>query len=137
MDATTRLLQALFSNVPGLVVDRAQFIDAQFVVALRTTAPVAPCPLCQEPSVHIHSRYQRTLLDLPWGGHPVRISLRVRKFFCPNASCPQAIFTERLPALVAPSARMTTRRADVLRAVAFALGGEAGARFAAQIGISA
>jgi hypothetical protein len=37
------------------------------------------------------------------------LSLEVRKFFCRTASCPRKIFTERLPDLVQPSARMTNR----------------------------
>jgi hypothetical protein len=40
------------------------------------------------------------------------------------------IFTERLPDLVAPSARKTHRLTTVLRAIGIALGGQAGARLA-------
>ncbi|MDP9352879.1 MAG: transposase family protein [Chloroflexota bacterium] len=29
-----------------------------------------------------HSVYTRTLADLPWGGVPVRLRVRTRKFFC-------------------------------------------------------
>ena len=43
------------------------------------------------------------------------------------------IFTERLPDLVAPSARNTDRLITVLRAIGVALGGNAGARLAAQL----
>ncbi|GHP00273.1 hypothetical protein KSF_103200 [Reticulibacter mediterranei] len=31
-----------------------------------TTAPTAPCPVCQFPSNRVHSRYQRIAADLPW-----------------------------------------------------------------------
>ena len=42
--------------------------------------------------------------------------------------CAQRIFTERLPQVVAPYGRSTTRLVEVLRLLAFVLGGEAGAR---------
>jgi transposase len=42
----------------------------------------AACPLCNQPSRAIHSRYDRTIADLPWASMPVRLSVHVRKFFC-------------------------------------------------------
>jgi transposase len=66
----------------------------------------------------------------------VRLILRVRKFFCRTPSCVRRIFTERLPGIVAPWARTTERLTMLLRAIAFALGGEAGARLAKRIGVS-
>jgi transposase len=59
----------------------------------------------------------------------------VRKFVCRNPSCARRIFTERLPDLTAPYARSTTRLAAVLRAIGIALGGKAGARLAARLGL--
>jgi len=101
------------------------------VVSTKTTT--APCPLCQRSSGRRHSRYQRTLADLPWSQHRVRLLLTVRKFFCDVAPCARRIFTERLPGVVAPYARRTTRLTDILRLLAFALGGEAGARLVEQM----
>jgi transposase len=66
----------------------------------------------------------------------VRLILCVRKFFCRVPSCARRIFTERLPEVLAPWARTTERLAMLLRAVAFALGGEAGARLAKRIGLA-
>ncbi len=66
----------------------------------------------------------------------MRLILRVRKFFCKTPSCARRIFTERLPGVVAPCARTTERLTMLLRAIAFALGGEAGARLAKRIGVS-
>jgi hypothetical protein len=103
----------------------------------RSTAPTAACPLCQQPATRIHSHYARHPADLPWAGQAVRFVLHVRKFFCLTATCPRRIFTERLPAVVAPSARTTIRLTALLRAIAFALGGEAGARLVQQIGVAA
>jgi transposase len=46
------------------------------------------------------------------------------------------IFTERLPRLVAPYARRTARLDSVLSLLAFALGGEPGARLAGRLGMT-
>ena len=72
------------------------------------------------------------MADVPWGASAVRLQLRVRKFFCDHPTCPRQIFTERLPAVVAPWARRTLRLAQHLSALGLALGGQAGARLAAR-----
>ncbi len=66
----------------------------------------------------------------------MKLILCVRKFFCRVPYCERRIFTERLPKIVAPWARTTQRLTMLLRAVAFALGGEAGARLAKRIGLA-
>jgi transposase len=93
------------------------------------------CPSCDQPSQRVHSRYQRTLADLPWAGRQVNLHVQVRRFYCPNPTCPRTTFSERLPALVAPSARRTGRLAQEQCALGFDLGGEAGARTAQRQGM--
>jgi transposase len=128
--------RTLLPDASGLVLEDAQFVDHEMVLVLRSTVPAASCPLCQATSSSVHSHYQRAPADLPWGGHPVRLILCVRKFFCRVPSCARRIFTERLPEVLAPWARTTGRLAMLLRALAFALGGEAGARLAKRIGLA-
>jgi transposase len=127
----------LLPDASGLVLEDASFVDEEIVAVLRSAAPAASCPLCGAASSSIHSHYRRTPTDLPWASHPVRLILCVRKFFCRVPSCTRRIFTERLPEVVAPWARTTQRLTVLLRAIAFALGGEAGARLARRIGLSA
>lgn len=67
----------------------------------------------------------------------MKLSLKVRRFRCPEPCCPRRIFAERLPAIVEPYARKTTRLREVLLLVGFALGGEAGARLAERLGMKA
>src|SRR3712207_5465826 len=123
----------LLSSTPDMRLDKVTVAQDTVRLQLTATAPHAHCPCCTVPSSSVHSRYQRRLTDLPWGVHPVRIQLTVRKFVCRNATCPRDIFTERLPDFVAPSARKTHRLITALRAVGVALGGNAGARLAARI----
>jgi hypothetical protein len=83
------------------------------LLQVTTTAQVTGCPRCAVPSSTVHSRYQRRLMDLPWGTRPVRLQLTVRKFVCRNLSCPRRIFTERVPGLVAPYARKTPHSVSI------------------------
>src|SRR5262245_48809864 len=94
-----------------------------------------PCPQCGEFSTRVHSRYTRTLADLPWQGRAIRIELRVRRFFCLAAACPRQTFAERLPEVAAVSARTTARLRETHQLIGQALGGEAGARLAAPLGL--
>jgi hypothetical protein len=64
----------------------------------------------------------------------VQLELHVRRFICSNPACQQKIFVERLPSVVAPYARRAVRLADLLTAVGFALGGEAGKRLTCSMG---
>ena len=75
----------------------------------RTSTSAARCPACGQRSARVHSRYMRTLADLPWQGVPVSVHLRVRRFFCEEVACQRAIFAERLPGVAAPYGRRTER----------------------------
>ncbi len=102
---------------------------------LRTTAPTSVCPQCHQPSSRIHSRYARHVRDLPLATVGVTIALQARRFVCRHAPCPQRIFTERLPTMVAPRLQRTHRLVDRHTTIGFALGGRAGARLAQDAGI--
>ena len=95
----------------------------------------ACCPVCGESSRRVHGRYTRTLADLPRASMPVRLRVRVRKFFCDTPSCERGIFAERLEEVAQPFARSTDRQREALEWIAFALGGEAGARLAHELGL--
>jgi transposase len=97
-------------------------------LTLRPRSRTAPCPLCGRRSGRVHSRYERTLADLPWGDHAVLIRLQARRLFCDNAGCERRIFAERLSGIAAPWARRTARLATRQTAIGLALGGAAGAR---------
>jgi transposase len=100
-----------------------------------STAVGALCPRCGIRSTRTHSRYVRHVTDLPWQGIAFRLELHVRRFFCDHAACAQQIFTERLPGMVAPSARTTLRLAHLLHQVTVALGGAAGRRLLGSMGV--
>jgi transposase len=125
----------LLPDASGLHLVRLE-ADEQFILAVvETTSPEALCPLCQCRSQNVHSRYVRVVADLPWAGWAVRLELHVRRFFCLNKECMRQIFTERLPHVVAPYARRTTRLTDLFTLIGFALGGEAGKRLVDGMGL--
>ena len=108
--------------------------DKQLTLTVSSVQRIAHCPLCQEATHRIHSRYERTLQDLPCINYTVTLLLQVRKFFCLNAGCQRRIFTERLPQVTVPWARRTCRFAACLTAIGLALGGAAGTRLSRRLG---
>ncbi|MCA1607410.1 MAG: ISL3 family transposase, partial [Acidobacteria bacterium] len=101
---------------------------------VKSIRPLATCPTCGQASKRVHSRYERSVADLPWNGAAVRLRLRSRKFFCTNDNCTRLIFTERLPRVVARYARRSVRLNEALRLIGYIAGGEAGADLAAGLG---
>src|SRR3954454_3962592 len=112
-------------------------IRSTITLTLRARRITACCPLCGRRSKRVHSRYERTLTDLPWGAYAVAIRLRARHLFCHNARCERRIFTERLPEIALPWARRTQRLNARLTASSLALGGSAGVRLGAKLGLAA
>ncbi len=129
-DARTVLPAPKLLNLIGVRAD-----GNAIILAASTSSRVALCPLCGKRSARVHSRYTRTLADLPWQGIPVTVRLRVRRFFCDHKDCNRAIFAERLPGLAAHYGRRTERLESWFTHVSFALGGEAGSRLLKDLGV--
>jgi transposase len=108
--------------------------SSAITLTLRARQRTACCPLCGRRSKRVHSRYERTLADLPWSAYAITVRFKVRRLFCDAPGCARRIFTERLPGVTVPWARRTTRLAGRLTAVGLALGGAAGARLSRALG---
>src|SRR3954470_9799866 len=137
MPTTRTLATSLLPLEHGLHLEDVTIGPDQIVATVVATSPRGTCPVCGTWSEAVHSLYQRTIADLPWGRQTVRLHLRVRKFFCRQPTCARRVFTERLPTVVAPYARRTRRLTEVVRLLAFALGGEPGARIVKRLGMNA
>ncbi len=83
----------------------------------------------------LHSRYVRTVGDLPCAGRQVVLKLTVRKFLCSVPDCPRTMFTERLPDLVQSYARVTNRLREALVALGLATSAEVSERVAPSLGM--
>jgi len=108
MEATTGFSRFL-PETPSLQLDSWSLDDAATLMTLDVTSTQkgVACPGCAVFTNRVHSRYTRTLADLPWGAARGRWQLRVRTCVCANPQCPRRICTERLPDVVAPWARRT------------------------------
>jgi transposase len=95
------------------------------------------CPDCGRVGAAVHGTYRRHPADLPSFGREVRLTLRVRRFYCRDAACPRRTFAERLPGLIAPRARRTRRLGATQGRIGAARGGEAGARLLSVLGTPA
>jgi transposase len=120
----------------GLEVQTLRIETGRVSIRVSSGTRRSVCPLCGRGSSRVHSRYARTVSDLPWHGISVELEVLARRFFCDEASCERKIFCERLPE-VAARARKTVRLEEALLAIALELGGRAGARLALELGIVA
>lgn len=118
----------LLPSCADLLLENITREDQTLYVSIRSSRITMACPLCAHPSAKIHSRYTRTLADLPCIDSAMQLQLEVRRFFCDNTSCSRKTFAEPFPDLAAAYARRTNRQTDLLRAIAVALGGKPGAR---------
>lgn len=118
--------RTLLPDAAEVVLDQLQVQDRdRILMVLRPAREDSCCPVCQRRYGRIHSWYRRWLRDLSWEGIPVRVELRVRRFFRDSEGCPQKIFTERLAKTAPRYARRTARLNLALEQIALALGGSA------------
>lgn len=83
----------------------------------------------------IHSRYQRTISDLPFFGSQCYISLKVKRFFCTNIVCERQIFCERLDNIAKAYARKSKRLLTGLIAIGFEVAGNAAKKLSVRLGM--
>src|SRR5215510_13673105 len=129
-------MENLLFDLKDLKLERITRIDGLIIINMATTATEAACLNCRQPSARIHSHYQRILADLPFGGQEAILQVQVRRFFCLNQKCPRRLFAEQVPTVMKRYARRTLRQEKTLETIGLALGGEAGQRTAAKLGIN-
>ena len=129
------MIDPLLPEPLGLASCHVQITAERTVILTRTTSVSAACPACGRLSSRIHSRYTRTLADLPGHGRPVQLRLDVRRFFCDSDGCCRRVFAERLPHVAGRYARQIVGLAHAWTGIAFACGGEGGARLAQRLGM--
>jgi transposase len=119
---------------PGLIIEQVRVDDAGVGAMARSRDAGAICPTCGVASRRIHSRYARSLSDLPAHGRRVLLTLTVRRFRCTNGRCARKIFAERFgDDIVAPYARRTARLQTIVHHLGLALGGRPGQGLARRL----
>ena len=71
----------------------------------------AICPHCGKKSTSVHSRYIRTIKDLPIQEYKVILNIETKIFFCKNEKCTTKTFSEKFD-FIENHARMTKRLKD-------------------------
>lgn len=127
----------LLPNYPGLQITELSKKDETLFFTIDSTHPTSICPLCQQSSSKVHSRYSRSVLDLPNADHKVKLHLNVRRFFCHNPVCKRVTFAERLGQAIVAYARFTSRLLEVFQKMALELSGEGAARLSKTLKIPA
>jgi transposase len=132
----TKLTEAVFPHLAGVVVDQVEVEDGTLLIRARARGTSAVCPDCASVSVVVHSRYERQLADMPAGGQPVQIMLRVRRFLCRDRDCVRRTFVEQVEGLASRRRRRSSLLSQVLTSIGLALAGRAGARLASGMAIA-
>lgn len=131
----TRFLAAAFPHIAALHLDALEVDDQQITLMLSSRRSTAQCPDCRSRSHWAHSRYTRTVSDIPVVSHAVRLRITARRFYCRHAACRRQTFRERLPTAAPIYQRRTPLWRRLLERVGFALGGQAGQRLLQQLGL--
>jgi transposase len=109
-DTTGPSAATLLLDLDGLAVEAVERAkDGSRVVRLVTTDETATaCPTCGVFASKVKGRVCTHPRDLPCGGGQLRLVWCKRRWYCSEALCPRASFTESVPVLPA-RARITTR----------------------------
>jgi transposase IS204/IS1001/IS1096/IS1165 family protein len=124
----------LFSDLSNVTLRRVFKTDQGWIMEAHGQNSAA-YPGCQSISRSRHSRYWRSLKDLPVQGTQVILRLHLGRWRCRNADCQRRIFTERLSKVCAPYAQQTKRTGEIIAAVGHALGGRPGQRLMSRLGM--
>ena len=104
-------------------------------VEASSTVRTAPCPVCHRWSNRRHGRYVRRLEERPMLERRVVLSIEMHRFKCPSGACPRRTFAESIGTLAGRHQRRTRSHSRALHALGHALGGEAAARLAVELGL--
>jgi transposase len=130
------LLNVLLPHLAAVRVEELSHQEGMVCIRARAQSDEAVCPACGRASARVHGWYERRLADAPVAGRAVVIRLRVRKFVCETLGCARHIFVEQLAGLTVRHGRRSLQLFGLLAAIAFALAGRAGARFARRASIA-
>lgn len=72
-----------------------EYINENLVITVTRTNKSDICPCCGKKSNNIHSRYFRTIKDLPIQDNKVILKIKAKVFFCKNPKCAINTFAEQ------------------------------------------
>ena len=87
-------LSVLYSDAE-LEIESVETIGKDVHICAKSSLDYGVCPYCGTISHKVHSRYFRTVIDLPILGQRTVLHLWMRKFFCKNSECGKKTFAEQ------------------------------------------
>lgn len=99
-----------------LIVTETKKIEKIIYITCEISKNESECPFCNHSSNVIHSKYIRTISDLPIQNNEVKLLLVTRKFFCLNPECNNKTFSERF-GFVNPKAVKTNRLINYINGI--------------------
>ncbi|CAM3871769.1 transposase family protein [Alkalicoccus chagannorensis] len=126
-------LPPFYQPIEGMDVVSWQESPEEIEVVAVSSKKTGRCPHCDSISCKKHSRYVRSLRDLPVSGKRVTLVLQTNKWFCFQPTCHVKVFTERLSG-ISSSKRYTDRLHLVLQELAFSMSAKAAERCSKAIG---
>ena len=110
-------LEELMKDLDGnLVVIESQRKENTIYIKCEMKTKYNKCPYCENLSSSIHSKYTRTISDLPIQNNKVKLLIIVRKFFCSNPNCDHKTFGEKLNFVESKSVK-TNRLIDYINKI--------------------
>ena len=86
-----QLVGVVFSGLSGLIIDDVTDEGELIRVRARSRKVPVPCPGCALETAYVHGWCERTVADVPVGGRPVVLNVRVRRLACRDWWCPRRI----------------------------------------------
>ncbi len=102
---------------------------------LQSTHHAAKCPYCGRRSSHLHSRYERTVDDLPVHGLRVILRVEVSRYRCMNPKCSHRTFVEQCAGVTEKYQRRTVDQRRQLQEILGLVASTVGSRQCASMGI--
>ena len=99
-----------------LIVTETKKVEKIIYITCEISKNESECPFCNHSSNVIHSKYIRTISDLPIQNNEVKLLLVTRKFFCSNPECNNKTFSERFD-FVNPKAVKTNRLINYINGI--------------------
>ena len=80
----------LLLDCPDLRVTDFAIENDAITIHVESAATGSSCPHCGGNAARVHSRYPRTITDLPIHGRRTTLRVTARRFFCDQPHCPRA-----------------------------------------------
>lgn len=94
----------------NLILTKTEKLDGILYLYCEIKQTTTKCKYCKTENQSIHSRYIRTISDLPIQNYQVKLVLTIPKYFCKNESCNHKTFA--YPILFAQNNSLRTIRLD-------------------------